>query len=53
MIYLIKTEIGGKKEEQREYSKMNAAQYYRIKVRELVFPDNITVEILNDGEDNG
>lgn len=50
MIYLIKTKIGKKEHIERIYNKGTAAQYYLLKVREMCFPDEISVEILNDGE---
>lgn len=52
LIYLITTVIGDKNEQCRFYSKGDALSHYRMKVRELAFPDTIIVEILNDGEDN-
>lgn len=50
MIYIIKTKIGTKLDENRFFTRSDAAQYYRIKARELAFPDTIEVEVLNDGE---
>lgn len=52
MIYIIHTYITGRHETERFYNKGNAVSYYRTKVREMSFPDNMEVEILNDGEDN-
>ena len=50
MIYIIKTHITGKKQEERFYTKGDAVAYYRVKIRELSFPDTIDIEVLNDGE---
>lgn len=50
MIYIVKANIGEKPEEKRFYSKAEAAAYYRLKVREMCFPDTIDIEILNDGD---
>ena len=50
MIYIIKTKVTGKEDEQRFYTRGDAASYYRVKVRELSFPDTIQVELLNDGD---
>ena len=50
MIYIIKTKIGTLVKEDRFYTRMGAVAHYRLCVRELAFPDTITVEELNDGE---
>lgn len=52
MIWVIETTINNKVESTRFINKGNAYEYWKIKVRELSFPDSIHVEVLNDGEDN-
>ena len=50
MIYIIRSKLLNKENEARFYTKADAAAYYRLKLKELCFPDTIDVEILNDGE---
>lgn len=52
MIYIIRTKIGEKLKEQKEQftDKFQAVTYYRLKVRELCFPESIDVELLYDGD---
>lgn len=52
MIWIIKSIIGNKTKSERFVDKMQAVTQYRLKLKELAFPDSIIVEILNDGEDN-
>lgn len=52
MIYIITTKIGKNTEAKNFYTKMDAVSHYRLKVKEMVFPDTINIEMLNDGEDN-
>jgi hypothetical protein len=51
VIYLITTRIGEREKVDtvRFYSKMEAVTYYRLKLKEMAFPDTIDVGILNDG----
>lgn len=50
MKYLIKTKIGNKEDVGCMFDKATATQYYRLKLKEMCFPDEINVEIINDGD---
>lgn len=50
MIYNITTVIGTKEEKKQFYDKMAAVTHYRLRLKEMTFPDEVLVEVLNDGE---